>query len=309
MLYQKIFLLFSITFLITSCSHPIIGTGHLKLVDQKCQPLRNKEIQVNNIDSSGYLRSGHLTKDIYVTDQHGLIKFDIEKTANKLVVFLPNVKKSEKKHWNWYWTVSNNDEVYFRFSESPTIHDQNGGFKKVLMDSSPDNPIVIVYPKKKDACNYKNHALDELNMQKAFVPKPKPEFILKLPKFKVEGYGIINTYLDKLMHYEITKSNHIITKKDQKIGLEFGLFVSFSEKPRVEKPTDIYCVLHYPQPGLTNPNTGEIVTKETKCIFKFDDWWILSKEFKEPWQIQSGEWLFQLKHKDTVLLEKSFIVE
>lgn len=292
---------------LASCSYPIIGTSHLKLVDQRCQPIKDKEIQVNNIDPGGYLRSGHLTKDIYVTDQHGLIEFDIEKSASKLVVFLPDMKKNNEKLWNWYWTVSNNDEVYFRFSETPIARNQNGSFKKELMDSSLENPIVIVYPKQKDTCNFKNLALDEYNMQKAFEPKPK--FIVKLPKFYVEGYGIIDTYLDKLMHYEIAKSNHIITKQDQKLGLKFGLFVSFSEEPRVEKSTDIYCVLHYPKKGLTNPNTGKTITKDNKCIFKFDKWWMLSTEFKEPWQIQPGEWLFQLKHKDNILLEKLFIIE
>ena len=83
------------------------GHAHLKLVDQSCSLIIDRTIKVNNVESAGFLQSGHLTKDTYQTDELGQIRFNIEQVADRLIVFLPDVFDihEEDMRWNW-WTVT-----------------------------------------------------------------------------------------------------------------------------------------------------------------------------------------------------------
>lgn len=173
-------------------------------------------------------------------------------------------------------------------------------------ENSARSPVEFVcktQKKENDKSNKANKRILELN-------KPAKK-IVKVPEFTKLGYGVIDTFFDnQLMNYKISEPNNIIKKKDQKLGIEFGVFVSLSEAPILENRSDIAFTIHYPKPGLTNPSTGETKIMDSKIAYQITKTqWILSMTFKEQWQIQSGQWLFQLKYKDTILIKQYFIVE
>lgn len=311
-----------IPFLI-SCSYKLAGYGHLKLVDPNCRPIKNIQVNVNNIKSAAYLNSGHLTKDIYYTDEQGNFKFDIEKLSNKLIVFIPDVKREKKgsSTWNWWSATSSNDEIL--------LGSNRASLKAELLKSSTKNPITYVYPHKETICN-NSSVLDKHNILKIESDrKAKIEAVEKarldkikvvIPKYKIRAYGIMELYsVPGDAGLRINEINNYIKKEQQKSYTMFGIFVIASEPAILKYSSDISYNLIYPKSGLTNPKTG--ITEKSRSIdysrkhrlpsdsegkpFEFE----MSMVFKEPWQIKSGEWLFQIKHKDTILLEQSFIVE
>jgi len=310
-----------------SCGHSLAGFGFIKMVDPDCVPIKNQRIGVNNVESGGFLNSGHLTKDVYYTDKQGVFKFDIEKSADRLIIFLPDAKGGKKggTNWNWYTVTSNNDEVLFSGWGSGHIPK----FKAVLLKSSEQDPIAYVYPYKNTTCE-NSYLLDKYNPLKIeYDRNAKAEAAEKarldaikvvIPKYTIRAYGIMKLYsVPGDAGLEITGSNDHIKKEQQKLYTQFGIFVTASEPAVLKHSSDITYNIIYPEPGLTNPDTG-ITTKsysigywekhsgtptEEKMPFQF----VMSMIFREPWQIKSGEWIFQIKHKDTILLEQSFIVE
>ena len=315
-----------LTPLFVACSHPIIGQGHVKLLDRSCKPIVDKRVKVNNIQSSVYFRSGHLTKDVYMTDQQGHFEFDIEKNANKLTIFLPDAKEKEKSRWNWYTTTSNNDEILFFFDAGRS--NLNTNFKTELKKSSVEKPIVIVYPYQKDTCNNDNPKLDNYNIPKIeenriaeieAAEKARIDSIkVVVPKYEIANFGLMKFSIENGRGVtRIDETNNFIKKEQQKLGTIFGVFFTMSEAAVLHYSSDITYTITYPKPGLTNPKTG--ITKKSRSMGYWekhrdppdfeDNLFDMSVMFRNQWQIKSGEWLFQIKNKDSVLLEQRFTVE
>lgn len=304
-----------------SCSYKLAGYGHVKMVSPSCQPLKDIQVNVNNIENDMFLSSGHLTRDVYYTDDQGQFEFDIEEHSNKLIVFLPDAKgeKEGTSTWNWWSATSSNDEIL--------LASNNNNFKTELLKSSKNSPITFVYPYKETICS-NSYLLDKYNTLKiASDRKAKIEAIEKarldaikvvIPKYKTKAYGIMEMYsVPGDAGYRISKINNYIKKEQQKLYTMFGIIVIASEPAVLKHSSDITYSLTYPKPGLTNPSTG--ITTQSRSMgywqkhsgapFSEKKEFEMSMIFDKPWKIKSGEWLFQIKNKDSILLEQSFTVE
>lgn len=316
---------------LASCSYAILGTGHLKIVDHDCRPIKNKSVQVNNIYTGSYLNSGHLTKERYVTDNNGLVRFDIEKDANKLVILFPDTKGKKRTGWNWYTTTSDDDEILFLFDKS--ISNVKTNYKRELVKTSVDHPLVITYPYQKDKCNNNNAELDKYNLlkreadtkaKKSVAEKARIAAIkVVIPKYKIKAYGIINNYIGSKepgrAHYTISKNTNFIGKGQQNLYTLFGIFVTASDAAVLYYCSDITYNIIYPKPGLTDPSSGKTIKyhsidycekhRDRDSANPTTREFMMSMQFSSPWQIKSGVWVFQIKYKDSILLEQSFNVE
>ena len=119
------------------------------------------------------------------------------------------------------------------------------------------------------------------------------------------------------MVHTISEDTNIIKKEQQKLGTSFGMFVSASEAAVLHYSSDITYNVIYPSPGLINSRTGKTTKSRSANYWDMHNDrdlgaakdFVWSMEFRNPWQIKSGVWVFQIKYKDSVLLEQSFIVE
>lgn len=142
----------------------------------------------------------------------------------------------------------------------------------------------------------------------------------EIPEITITDYGVIEfktSETGKVMEkwtgvksedgaYQVVNQTTSISKK---LGLEFGIMFSVSGY-FPDGYVDIEDAIIYPEGGLTNPSTG--ITKKTssgKLRIKLNEGRVYSFTFDHPWEIKPGKWVFRLKYKNSVVAEKTFMVE
>jgi len=141
-----------------------------------------------------------------------------------------------------------------------------------------------------------------------------------IPKYKIKGYGLIEIYSEPGdAGFRISEVSNYINKEQQKPYITFGIFATASEPAILKHSSHITYNLIYPKPGITDPGTG--ITTQSRSLGywkkhshmpssdKGEFMFMMSMTFDKPWKIISGKWLFQIKNKDSILLEQSFTVE
>jgi len=103
----------------------------------------------------------------------------------------------------------------------------------------------------------------------------------------------------------LKKTTHISAEK----GLKFGIKYLVKGYP-IGNRAKIDFVVLYPEPGLTNPDTGKTdrqgMVSMVKVIGRITTTGYL---FKQKWEMVPGKWIFQIWHNGRKLSEKIFMVE
>jgi len=323
----------SAALLLASCSgsYALIGKSHAQLVDEQCKPVKNQKINVNNIVDALYIsHSGHLSTKKYTTDNNGVFEFEIEKSADKLAIYIPGDSDVTTK-WEWYWAVDmGDDRILAAFNEerSRYIGHPDQSFRISLLEFSAEQPMILFYPeslvdfnqsesqKYSSICD-KTAVHDYIeNIQRIKTEEAGKTLKLKkeLEKPRVTGlsYGrfSLNTWIKDGSEntYYIKKPESTIKKEHQKIGLDFG--ITFELSSTAKGYTDITYIVHYPKQGLTDPVTGTTRHLEKHIIStQLGEHTGFIYTIEESWEIQPGEWVFQVFNKDKILAEQAIILE
>lgn len=98
------------------------------------------------------------------------------------------------------------------------------------------------------------------------------------------------------------------TNVKNEFGVDFGIEYIISA-PFYKDALIIEEVLIFPKGGLTNPVTKITTEKESEFYeISPNEKQYFSYALEYDWEMQPGDWIFQIKSDDTVLVEKVFYV-
>jgi hypothetical protein len=91
------------------------------------------------------------------------------------------------------------------------------------------------------------------------------------------------------------------------LGTEFGIEYRVNTQP-IGRPIDITTIIYFPEPGLVRPK-GRTYKKstETKRV-SIGEPQLHGYGFDEQWELVAGEWVFEVWHKKSRLVRRSFFV-
>ncbi len=102
----------------------------------------------------------------------------------------------------------------------------------------------------------------------------------------------------------LKKTTKVPAEQRVSFGIEYVVNSDSNEAIELEE------VIVYPVAGLTNPETGKNQRQESFPAQAISGEPTLTcYTFDYPWEIVTGTWTFQVHSGDTLLLEKSFLVE
>lgn len=91
------------------------------------------------------------------------------------------------------------------------------------------------------------------------------------------------------------------------LGTEFGIEYQVNTKPK-GRPIDITTIILFPEPGLKQPGGRKYKrSKETERV-TIGEPHLHGYGFDEPWELLPGEWVFEVWHKKSRLVKKTFTV-
>lgn len=118
------------------------------------------------------------------------------------------------------------------------------------------------------------------------------------------GYSTTGPGTDSLRYVRFVDYNDKIPGE---LGISFGIqYVIHSSPPG--KPFRVTGVITYPGNGLVTPTGTVYKDSEEDMEIRLGEKNFYGFGFDKPWEIIPGEWLFQIKHKETVLAQKTLIV-
>ncbi len=118
------------------------------------------------------------------------------------------------------------------------------------------------------------------------------------------GYSKSGPGTDSLKYVRFVDYNDMIPGE---LGISFGIQYVIHSSPR-GKPFRVTGVITYPGDGLVTPTGAVYKDSEEDMEIRLGEKNFYGFGFDEPWEIIPGEWLFQIKHKETVLAQKTLIV-
>jgi|GEM_PF-2194181 len=104
---------------------------------------------------------------------------------------------------------------------------------------------------------------------------------------------------------EFQERTHIINPEK---GLSFGISYRFETGSEIAERVDFVCRIKHPK--LVNPETNEafIETTEEKDEYS-DELGFDFYTFEFDWEMQLGEWIFEIIHEGEVMCSKTFVLE
>ncbi len=90
-------------------------------------------------------------------------------------------------------------------------------------------------------------------------------------------------------------------------GLGFGIEYVINTVPK-GRPIAVTSTIHFPEPGLVRPNGKTYTTSTERIHTKIGEPTFYGYGFDEDWEMVPGEWVFEIRHKNTLLVKKSFNV-
>jgi len=138
-------------------------------------------------------------------------------------------------------------------------------------------------------------------------------------KIKIVDYGICKAIGETKKQYVPGSSTGYFLHSDDMVfqertdliqvdtGLSFGISYSFEMVSEEAERVDFVCRIRHPK--LVNPETKEEFVETTEAK---DEW---SDElgfdfytFEFDWEMQLGEWVFEIIHKDKVMCSQTFML-
>lgn len=135
---------------------------------------------------------------------------------------------------------------------------------------------------------------------------------------EIHGYGIFearrthshSAFSKKTVASDIVSGIHFTaatTRIPARLGVNFGFQYSINSTPNGQK-LPIRSIIHFPKAGLQQPDGKhyrESVERKQVVLGQPD---LHGYGFDETWEMVTGEWVFEIWHKDTRLIRKTFTV-
>lgn len=142
---------------------------------------------------------------------------------------------------------------------------------------------------------------------------------LQVIGIEVEGKGVYRLETGSAEAVENTatgevasvKRSRLVTETDTiagEMGTEFGFQYTILGSPE-EADVSLDFVISYPEQGLTNPDNGETIKQSRYSLKKkIGTSEYMGYGFESDWEIEEGDWLFEIWYDGTMLTKQRFAV-